>query len=157
MQQYYRKLDKTMEWVESNYYKLPLEQQNAALIAANAFWRDHAAADPAKPFLSVNLAEATHDFPEMAAALALLDLPFEAAKHKTEYKGIQMTLTAGGPAVVYHEEIQPADESRRESPILISQNFFRQGDRYREESGEQVDKFVTEEFSSTRSTAARSW
>src|SRR5262249_36626003 len=40
MRQYYRKLDATMEWVESNYYKLPLEQQNASLIAANTFWRD---------------------------------------------------------------------------------------------------------------------
>ena len=37
VQQYYRKLDKTMEWVESNYYKLPLEQQTAALIAVNAY------------------------------------------------------------------------------------------------------------------------
>ena len=31
-----------MEWVESNYYHLPLEQQTAALITANAFWLDYA-------------------------------------------------------------------------------------------------------------------
>src|SRR5205807_1900238 len=78
--QYYRKLDKTMEWVESSYYHLPLEQQTSALITANPFWRDDAANDPARPLLSINMAEATHNFPEMLAALALLDLPFKAGE-----------------------------------------------------------------------------
>ena len=92
------------------------------------------------------MAEATHNFPEMLAALALLDLPFKAAKHKTEFKGTQMTLTAGSPMIVYHEEIQPAAKVAEHTPILVSQNFFRNGDRFRQVNGEQVDKFVTEEF-----------
>ena len=46
----------------------------------NAFWRDFAQHDPATPFLSRNLAEASRNFPEMLLALAVLDLPFEAAK-----------------------------------------------------------------------------
>ena len=37
LQQYYRKLDKTQEWAENNYYHLPIEQQNADLITVNAF------------------------------------------------------------------------------------------------------------------------
>ena len=148
VQQYYRKLDKTMEWVESNYYHLPLEQQTAALISANSFWLDYAAFDPAleKPFYSTNLAEPTHNFPEMLVALALVDLPFKAAEHKTEFKGTQMTLTAGSPMIVYHEEIQPAAKVAEHTPILVSENFFRSGDQFRQENGEQVDKFVTEEF-----------
>ncbi len=148
VQQYYRKLDKTMEWVESNYYHLPLEQQTAALISANSFWLDYANFDPAleKPFYSTNLAEPTHNFPEMLVALALVDLPFKAAEHKTEFKGTQMTLTAGSPMIVYHEEIQPAAKVAEHTPILVSENFFRSGDQFRQENGEQVDKFVTEEF-----------
>jgi hypothetical protein len=146
MLQYYRKLDKTMELVESNYYHLPLEQQNAALIAANAFWNEFANHDPAQPFFPTNMAEATHSFPEMLTALALLDLPFKAAAHKTEFQGNQMTLTAGSPLIAYHEEIQSAAKVARSAPVLVSQNFFRQGDRYRQENGEQVDRFVTEEF-----------
>jgi hypothetical protein len=148
VQQYYRKLDKTMEWVESNYYHLPLEQQTAALISANSFWLDYATFDPAlkKPFYSTNLAEPTHNFPEMLVALALVDLPFKAAEHKTEFKGTQMTLTAAGPMIVYHEEIQPAAKVAEHTPILVSENFFRSGDQFRQENGEQVDKFVTEEF-----------
>ena len=51
-----------------------------------AFWRDYADYDSAagKPFLSTNLAEPTHNFPEMMAALSLVDLPFKSADHKTD-------------------------------------------------------------------------
>ncbi|HEX3999781.1 MAG TPA: hypothetical protein VHX65_14620 [Pirellulales bacterium] len=148
LKQYYRKLDKTMEWVESNYYHLPIEQETSALITANAFWLDYANFDPAsgKPFLSTNLAEPTHDFPEMLAALSLVDLPFKPGDHKSTFKGTQMTLTAGSPMIVYHEEIQPAAKVAEHTPILVSENFFRNGDQFRMENGEQVDKFVTEEF-----------
>ncbi len=146
LQQYYRKLDKTMEWVESNYYKLPLEQQNANLITATKFWKDYSAQDPVKPFHSTNMAEATHNFPEMLTALALMDLPFKAGEHKTEFAGAKMTLKAGSAMIVYHEEIQPAAKVAEHTPILVSENFFRNGDRFRLENGEQIDKFVTEEF-----------
>jgi hypothetical protein len=144
--QYYQKLDKTKEWVESNYYQLPIDQQISSLIAVNSFWRDYAAHDPTKPFLPTSAAEATHNFPEMLTALALLDLPFEAAKHTTKLDGTKLTLTAGSPMIVYHEEIQPAEKVAEHTPILVSQNFFRHGDRYRQVGGEQTDKFVTEEF-----------
>ena len=144
--QYYQKLDKTMEWVESNYYHLPIDQQTPALISVNSFWQDYAAHDPAQPFLAKSTADATHNFPEMLMALALLDLPFEAKEHKTVFDGAKTTLTAGSPMIVYHEEIQPADKVAEHAAILVSQNFFRHGDRYRQVSGEQVEKFVSEEF-----------
>ncbi len=82
----------------------------------------------------------------MLVALSVLDLPFKAAEHKTVFKGTQMTLTAGSPMIVYHEEIQPAAKVAEHAPILVSENFFRSGDRFREVNGEQVDKFVTEQF-----------
>ena len=44
--QFYRKLDKTQEWAENNYYHLPIDQQNADLVTVNAFWRDYAQFDP---------------------------------------------------------------------------------------------------------------
>jgi hypothetical protein len=43
VRQLYQKLDKTQEWVENHYYRLPIEQQTAELISVNAFWRDYAA------------------------------------------------------------------------------------------------------------------
>lgn len=145
VQQYYRKLDKTMEWVENHYYHLPIEQMNEGLIPVSPFWNDFAAHDPAQPFYSLNMAEATRNFHEMLVALALLDLPFKSEDHQTTFDGPQMTLKAASPTIVFYEEIQPAKVGEN-APLLVSQNFFRHGDRYKQVNNEQVDKFVAEEF-----------
>ncbi len=144
--QFYRKLDKTQEWVENNYYQLPIEQQNADLVTVNGFWRDYAAHDPATPFYSTNLAEASRNFAEMMFALSVLDLPMESRKHEMEFAKAKMTLTAGSPTVIFHEQILPSREMAADAPILVSQNFFRQSDRYRYEGNQRLDKYVTEEF-----------
>ncbi len=146
VEQYYRTLDKTMEWAESNYFQVPSQEQHATLIPVSAFWRDFATHDQAKPFVSTNMAEASRNLPEMLAALALLDLPFEAGKHTTEFDGSRMTFTAKSPSIVFHEEIQKATSVADTTPILVSQNFYRHGERYRQEGSEQLDKFVTDEF-----------
>ncbi|MCA9145386.1 MAG: hypothetical protein KDB05_21465 [Planctomycetales bacterium] len=142
----YQLLDKTQEWAENNYYQLPIEEQLAGLVSVNAFWRDYAEHDPQQPFRSINFAEASRNFTEMMLALSVLDLPFEAAEHKTNFAGGKMTLTAGSPMIVFHEEIREASEVVEQTPILVSQNFFRYDDRYRVENNERLDKFVTDEF-----------
>jgi len=148
--QFYRKLDKTMEWAENNYYHLPIESQNASLITVNAFWRDYAKHDAGgkKAFVSKNLAEATRNFPEMMFALAVLDIPFESGKHATKHgKGGRLDLKSASNMVIFHkeiEEVKPADGPK--TPILVSQNFYRYGERYRHVNGEKLDKYVTEEF-----------
>ena len=146
--QFYRKLDKTQEWAENNYYHLPIDQQNADLITVNAFWREYAQFDPSKgqKFRSVNFAEASHNFPEMMFALAVLDLPFAAEKHEAKFDQAKMTLTPGSPLILFHEEIKQVPAAKEQTPILVSQNFFRHGDRTQQVNNEQVDKFVTEEF-----------
>ena len=150
VRQFYKKLDKTEEWVENNYYRLPIEQQNAELVTVNAFWRDYAERDPAEMFVSTNLAEASRNFPEMMFALAALDLPFEAAEHETELDEQSYTLNAASPMIVFHKEIREARAVAEETPILVSQNFFARGDRYRYENNERVDKFVRDEFLTNR-------
>ncbi|MCA9090838.1 MAG: hypothetical protein KDA90_19630, partial [Planctomycetaceae bacterium] len=144
--QLFRQLEETWEWAENNYHHLTIDQQNAELITVNAFWKDFAAHNPQTPFLSTNMAEASRNFPEIIFALAVLDLPFESPEHKSEFDGAEMTLIPGGPVVVYHEEIQSAAAPDGSTKVLVSQNFFKHGDRYRLENGEKVDKFVTEEF-----------
>ncbi|MEE8451994.1 MAG: hypothetical protein V3R99_08775 [Thermoguttaceae bacterium] len=146
VRQLYRKLDKTQEWVENNYYKLPIEQHSADLVTVNAFWLDYAQSGPKKPFHSVHLAEASRNFPEMMFALALLDLPADPPEHKTRFEEAGMTLSAGGPMVVFHQEIKRAKSVAAEKSILVSQNFFRHGDRYRHVDNEKIDKFITDEF-----------
>lgn len=144
--QLYRKLDPTREWAENNYYQLPIDQRAAGLITVNAFWRDYAQHDPAQPFLSKNFAAASRNFSEMMLALAVLDLPFTSPQHEAKFDGRKMTLKAAGPMIVFHEEVKLAQEAAGATPILVSQNFFRHGDRQRVENGETVDKYVTDEF-----------
>ncbi|WP_254507916.1 hypothetical protein [Anatilimnocola floriformis] len=146
MRQLFRQLEKTMEWAENNYHHLTIDQQNTHLISVNAFWKDFAEHDPATAFYTRNAAEGARNFPEMMFALSVLDLPFESPKHETKFDGAKMTLVPGGPLVVFHEEIRPAPAADGATKVLVSQNFYRQGDRHRQENGEQVDKFVTEEF-----------
>ena len=147
--QYYRKLDKTQEWAENNYYHLPIEQQNASLITVNGFWRDYAKHNPnlpGEPFFSKNLAEAARNFPEMMLALSVLDLPFEAEKHDVKFDKAKMTMTSASPFVVYHRQVNLAKGDPQKTPVLVSQNFFRHGDRYKMVDNEKVDKYVTDEF-----------
>ena len=143
---YFRALGPTKEWAENNYYKLPIAQQDASLIPINAFWSDFAAWDGNAPFLSAHVAEASRNFSEMMLALAVLDLPFEAAKHTTRREGASFTLTAGSPLIVFHTQIKPGQAAEKNDGLLVSQNFYRNGDRYREEGEEKFDKWVSEEF-----------
>ncbi|MFN0053867.1 MAG: hypothetical protein ACKV0T_16940, partial [Planctomycetales bacterium] len=138
--------DKTWEWAENNYHHLTIDLQHAGLVTVNPFWKDYAAHDPAAPFHSTHLASASRNFSEMVLALAVLDLPFESPKHATQFEGARMTLTAGGPLVVFHEQLQPSPAPDGAAKVLVSQNYFRHGDRQRIENGEPVDKFITDEF-----------
>ncbi len=147
---FFRALGPTKEWAENNYYKLRITEQNAELITVNAFWRDYAAwvaAGAKGGFLSANVAEAHRNFTEMMLALAVLDLPFEAPKHTTKAENGQFTFTAGGPCILFHKEIKPVDgDKSAQGQLLVSQSFFRHGDRYRMEGNEKFEKYVTDEF-----------
>src|SRR5207237_4371085 len=147
---YYRQLGATKEWAENNYYRRPIGEQNAGLITVNAFWRDYAAwvaAGAKGAFVSANVAEASRNFTEMLLALAVIDLPFDAPKHTSKADGGQFHFTAGGAAIVYHKEIKPAAPAKPDQgQLLVSQSFFRQNDRYRQEGNERFEKYVTGEF-----------
>jgi hypothetical protein len=142
----YRTLNQTEEWAENNYYHRPIADQNAELVTINAFWRDYAGHDAKQPFLSTNFAYAHRNFTEMMLALAVLDLPFRSGPHERITKDVVETIVAGGPVILFEREIQEAPPPAGEKPVLVSQNFFRVGDRYRYEGNQRYDKFVTDEF-----------
>ncbi len=142
----YLEIDKTKELVENNYYHLPIADAGADLVPVNAFWKDYAAHDPGTPFFSTHLTEACTNFTEIMFALSVLDLPFKAGEHKSESASRSWTLTPASPAIIFHQEIKEAKPLAERLPILVSQNFFRQDDRYRFVDNERTDKYVTEEF-----------
>jgi hypothetical protein len=143
---FYRKQDKTMEYVENNYYHLPIEKQVADLVKVNPFWRDFAEQKAASAFLSKNMAEAAGNFTEIMFAMSVLDLPFESPEHVTKRDAGAFTLTAGGPVIAFHKEIKEAQPAAEKTPILVSQNYFRHSDRYTYVDNERTDKYVSEEF-----------
>jgi hypothetical protein len=144
--QLFRKLDKTEEWVENNYYKIPIAEQDDERVTVNPFWADYARHDGKTPFLSRNLLYASLNFTEVMLALAVLDLPFEAKEHASEIKGASFTLKAGSPIIAFHQEIKESAPAEDKPPILVSQNYYRADDRYRFVGNERIDKFVTGEF-----------
>jgi len=146
MRQFFRRIGPTKEWAENNYYQLPIANQNETLIPINGFWRDYAQWDGKSPFLSSHLAEASRNFSEMMLALGLLDLPFESPKHQTKSENGQYTLTSGGLLLAFHKEIVGAAPAAGQTELLVSENFFRQDDRYRMEDNERFDRYVTDEF-----------
>ncbi len=146
IRRFYQKPDKTKEWAENNYYKLPLKDQNEKLIKINAFWRDFAMSDPEKPFVSGKFCYATGNFPEIMFALSVLDLPYKAKKHEKKAGAGNFSITAKSPLIFFHKEISEAKPSEKKTPVLVSQNFFKAGDRYIWEGNERFDKFVKEEF-----------
>ena len=126
----------------------------------SAFWRDYAAhlAEGKKgAFVSPHFTEASRNFAEMMLALAVLDLPFDAPKHTGKADGGQFTLTAGGPVVVFHKEIKPAAAANAaQGQLLVSQSFFRNGDRYRQEGNEKFEKMSPRNSSPARCMARMS-
>lgn len=142
----YRAVEKTKALVENDYYKLPAAQAGPGLIPVNAFWRDYLEVESGKAFLSSHLAEATSSVTEAMLALAVLDLPFTSPKHEITSGTGEYTLKAGGAAIAFYKDIEPAAESGGDAPLLVSQNYFRSDDRFRFEGNQQFDKFVTDEF-----------
>ena len=135
-----------MEWAENDYHHLRIARQTAALVPVGPFWRDYARHAGDGPFLSRHLADASRNFTEAMLALAVLDLPFEPARHQLAFAGGRMTLGPAGPMVAFHEEVRRTDGPDGTAPVLVGQSFYRPADRFREENGEKVDKYVTGEF-----------
>jgi hypothetical protein len=144
----YREQEKTQEWVENNYYKLPIQQQIASLVSINGFWNDWASHNDGQEggFRSRHVAQASRNFTEMMLALAVIDLPFATDEAEIKAEGGAVRITNAGPMIVFHEEVNPAEMNEKLTPVLVSQNYFRHGDRFIQVGNEKRDKFVTDEF-----------
>ncbi|WFB36278.1 hypothetical protein P3T73_00685 [Kiritimatiellota bacterium B12222] len=138
----YRALPKTKEWAEQNYYELRTEQDQPGYITVNQYWQDVAASEAVSP----HLLQANRNLNEVLAALAFCGLPFEAEKPTEAFAGTALTLSAKSTALLVSEQILPAEKSKDDRPLLISQQFFRPDDLYRYEDNEQIEKFISGEF-----------
>ncbi|RKY22069.1 MAG: hypothetical protein DRQ55_02135 [Planctomycetota bacterium] len=136
----------TRLYVEHDYWHRRQHEMDATLVRPNGFWLELAATRGARPFVSARLGEATSHVNEMLLALALLDLPFEAAEHLTTLDDQRFSLEAGGPLLLVRREITDAPRAQAAPPVLVSQGVFRLDDRRRWVNGRYVDRFVTDEY-----------
>ena len=145
MQQLYRRVEPTREWIENNYYELLPTAQNANLVTVNQFWKDYANHEGGS-FASQWFAEANRNFTEMMFALAVLDLPLSDVKEKVDIADGKLTITAEGPMILLHQQNREAEFDRRGTTVFVSENFYQANDRHRYEDGIQFDKFVEGKF-----------
>jgi hypothetical protein len=151
----YRSPDRTKEWVETQYYRVPLASQTPDLVPVNAFWADFAAHDGKTPFLSAHVTDAAGSFAEMMLALAVLDLPFEAGNHEAKTEETRLALKAGAPLLAFHLQTEAGRLPAGPLPLLVGQNFYALDDPFLFEGNEKLDKFVTGEFLAGRVYGAR--
>ena len=147
LQRFYQRIKPTEEWVENDYYRLRPEESTRDRLTINGFWLDYANLPPGDRFLSNRFPQAHRNFSEVVLALALIDLPSKAKENKIEFAERSMNWTIGGPMIMFHQQIRPALFDRKNTTILVSENFFQKSDRYRFDNNLQFDKFISEKFS----------
>ncbi len=142
----YRAPDRTRRWAEHNYHHLRITEQGPNLVPVNDFWRDLAENGLKTEFYSPHFAAATSNFTEMMFALSFLDLPFEAEQPEIELGDLAIVVKPKSPTLLVRKELRPSVSAEGGLPLLVSQAFFRVGDRYQFVGKERRDKFVKGEF-----------
>jgi hypothetical protein len=140
----FRQADKTMEWAESQYYRIESVQQATQLVQINRFWRDVVEAGE-KPLLSAHFPEAARSFTEAIAAMALLDLPLKGDELELEFENGNILLSNETAALIVYEESAIADVSS-EIPVLASQRFYIDTPAYQTRNVKHDHEYVTDEF-----------
>ena len=144
----YRTVEPTRRLIEHDYWhRAPLADDSfAALVPASAFWDDFARADPARPFVSPAVAEASTSFLESLFALSVLDLPFTAGEPTLQRDGGRTTLSATTPLLLVRKETAPVGPAAEPATLLLGENFLPLDARTELVDGETRDRFVTGEF-----------
>lgn len=105
-----RKVPRTQEWAEQNYYKVRATANSGDRVPPNEFWRDIANGET----LPASLLGAHRSFTEIMAALALVDFPFKASEVTEDRKEAWLSLTFGGRVTV----TDPTSSRRRLNVLL---------------------------------------
>ncbi|MEM8733639.1 MAG: hypothetical protein AAGG44_05440 [Planctomycetota bacterium] len=117
----FQSVDRTREWAESQYYRLPLREQSEDLIPASRFWEDYlefvSLGDEATRFLPKHLELSCQNINEAFAALALIDLPFEPEEWISEQQE-NNTLIQSPAAILYLKTVEAVESEEDEEIIL---------------------------------------
>jgi hypothetical protein len=137
--------DQTRLWHESNYYK-HRGATDETFIPLNRFWLDLATWDGKGGFLSPNFNACTSHANEALFCLALLDLPFKAARPETKVDGSTLRVKAREPMLLFYKDTRETQKIAPDAPVLVRQTFHRLDDRFRTVEGRQIENSITGDF-----------
>ena len=137
--------NRTRIWREANYYK-NIKPTDEKLIPLNRFWIDLAKWDGKGPFLSPHFNACSTTANEALMCLALLDLPFKAARPEVTVDGTTLRVKAREPMVLFYKDTRRTDKAAKESPLLVRQSFSPLDEPFLTVDGRQVENPVTGDF-----------
>jgi len=137
--------DQTRLWHESNYYK-HRGATDESFIPLNRFWLDLATWDGKGGFLSPNFNACTSHANEALFCLAMLDLPFKAARPETKVDGSTLRVKAREPMLLFYKDTRETQKIAPDAPVLVRQTFHRLDDRFRTVEGRQIENSITGDF-----------
>jgi hypothetical protein len=116
-------LETTRKWAESNYFHLPLSNQNAALIPPNDFWLDYLNHSGTGPFLSKHLDQPHRNVHEAILALAVLGMPLNNDTGKTAIESNRIVANDSDQTVVFIRGLETIPEAEEKSQVLANQTI----------------------------------
>ncbi len=120
----FENLQATRRWAESQYYRVPLQNQNANLIMPNAYWREFLDSNDQSKFFSMHADLASKNVHEALMALAVLGLPLESTPPEMSFENDRVIVSKCPNAIAYVQGIVAAEPSDDPSPILVGQNIY---------------------------------
>ena len=120
----YATLDKTRQWEDSQYFRIPLSQQQAMLIPPSPFWKELSEQAGLENLLPLEMHHASRSLTEALVAMALIDLPFEANPPQLEVENGRLMATVGSQSLVYVESIEEAAATQKPVTILVGHDIY---------------------------------
>ena len=117
-------LDQTREWAETQYYRVRLQGQTAALIPASPFWREYLEKAGNGPFLPSALDLPTSSINEALCALAVIELPLDGTSPEVLIENEQLALKTKSAAIAFVESIESAGQGGDNENILVGQDVY---------------------------------
>lgn len=124
--EFFRSLQKTRMWAETQFYKIRLQDQTTDLVGPSDFWKEYLAHANGE-FLPENLDLPCTSVNEALLALAVIDLPLSADAAKITVEKNEMVVEADQPNILYTESIETAPEVQRtddSASVLVGQEIY---------------------------------
>ena len=138
----YQSLESTRKWAESNYFRLPLANQNGDLVRPNAFWLDYLNHSGDAPFLTKHLELAASNVHEALLAIAVLGLPLESKPATISVEQGRLVAATSSDSIAFVQGLQSIEQSTDPATVLASQSIFLASDNGEEAKPVQEQSLI---------------